>query len=582
VTEEQLPYADALAQITAPGQLFEMEEREIRGVVVRTWKAAPPSLRFVLDLSLGYGDADYIVYEERRVSYAQHYRQAATLAHRLRDELGVQKGDRIAIAMRNLPEWVVAFWAAIAVGAVVVPLNAWWTEHELAYGIGDSGTVVAFVDGERAERLRAQRGALKHLRTIVVADESGVADEADVSGGPIRAGEEERPYRTLLGEVAPDATPPDVTIDPEDDATIFYTSGTTGHPKGAVGTQRNICSNLISLGFVAARAALMATSRQRDVLDGSGTQNAYLLSVPLFHATGCHSILVANTAVGGKLVMMHRWDPERALELIERERITIVGGVPTMAMQILDSPDFAKRDTSSVRTIGYGGAPAPPELVRRIGELFPGRSPSNGYGLTETSSVTTMNAGADYFRKPDSVGPPVPVCDLRVVAAGGEDAPLGEAGELWIRGPNVVRGYWNRPDETAKVMLPDGWLRTGDLGRMDERGFVYIEDRKKDMILVSGFNVYPNEVEAVVATHPGILEAAAVAQPDEHSGEVVALFVIRKDPALTENDVIEFSRQSLAGYKVPKHVYFRKELPKSNVGKILRKSLREELVKPHV
>ena len=249
--------------------------------------------------------------------------------------------------------------------------------------------------------------------------------------------------------------------------------------------------------------------RCKSQIRSGAEQNAYLLSVPFFHATGCHAVLVGNTAAGGKLVLMHHWDPERALEMIERERITIFGGVPAMVMQVLDSPNFAKRDTSSVKGIAYGGAPAPPELVRRISQYFPAGSPSNGYGLTETSSVTTMNNGADYVRKPDSVGPPVPVCEVAVVPEDydrptpDDTLPTGPKcdGELWIKGPNVVRGYWNKPDET-EAMFTEGWLHSGDVARVDEEGFVYIVDRAKDIVIRGGENVYSVEVEATLFEHP--------------------------------------------------------------------------------
>ena len=294
-----------------------------------------------------------------------------------------------------------------------------------------------------------------------------------------------------------------MTIDPEADATIFYTSGTTGRPKGALGTHRNICTNLMSLGYAQARAAARATepTLAANAAARTSDQNAYLLSVPFFHATGCHSVLVANLFFGGKIVIMYKWDAGRALELIERESITTFGGVPAMVWQVLDHPDFATRDISSVRSIGYGGAPAAPELVRRIEEMFPGRTPSNGYGLTETSSVTTMNSGADYLRKPGSVGLPVPVCDVQVVDADGAPVPAGEVGELWIKGPNVVKGYFNKPDATA-ASFTDGWLHSGDVARLDDEGFVYIVDRAKDMIIRGGENVYCVEVEAALYEHP--------------------------------------------------------------------------------
>src|SRR5205807_289802 len=277
-------------------------------------------------------------------------------------------------------------------------------------------------NAEREERIEPHWDDLPDLRAVIVARSEGSVDEGH-----------ER-FEDVLGDVSADGALPDVTLDPDDDATIFYTSGTTGRPKGALGTHRNICGNLMSLGFVAMRSGLQAKGPEGGLTATSGRQNSSLLSVPFFHATGCHSVLVANTAFGGKLVIMYKWDPERALELIEREEVTNFGGVPAMVWQVLDSPDFAKRDTSSVTAVGYGGAPAPPELVKRIREHFPGGSASNGYGLTETSSVSTMNAGEDYFRKPDSVGPPVPVVEVKVVDEAGQELATGEVGELWIKG----------------------------------------------------------------------------------------------------------------------------------------------------
>ncbi|MBV9283473.1 MAG: acyl--CoA ligase, partial [Acidimicrobiia bacterium] len=376
--------AEATEVLTAPGQIFEVGDETVRGIPMKVWKNAPPSLRAVLEMSRGHGEQTFLVYEDERMTFEEHFRAAAHLATKLVDTYGVKKGDRVAIAMRNFPEWPIAFWAAAVAGAVVVPLNAWWTGEELAYGLADSGSTVAFIDGEREERLQSHWAELPDLKAVVVARPEGPVDEGH-----------ER-FEDVVGDVPADAALPDVTLDPEDDATIFYTSGTTGRPKGALGTHRNICGNLMSLGFVAMRSGLQAKDPDEGGLAaGSGQQNSSLLSVPFFHATGCHSVLVANTAFGGKLVIMYKWDPERALELIEREEVTNFGGVPAMVWQVLDSPDFAKRDTSSVKAIGYGGAPAPPELVKRIKEHFPTGSASNGYGLTETSSVSTMNAGVD-------------------------------------------------------------------------------------------------------------------------------------------------------------------------------------------
>ena len=436
----KLSVADADAQLTAPGSMFETEEVVIRGVPTKVWKNCPATLTDILKMSRGHGDKPFIVYEDDRINFEEHFRAAAHLAHVLRDRFGVREGDRVAIAMRNFPEWSVAFWGASAAGAVVVPLNAWWTGEELHYGLEDSGTKVLFVDAERAERISDHLGHLPALEATVVV-------RSGSSGPP----EGMMRWEDVLGTVPAAPEPldvPEITVGTDDDATIFYTSGTTGRPKGALGTHRNICTNPISLFYVNVRNS---TRTGVDPLASAGGSNAYLLSVPLFHATGCHSILVGNILAGGKLVLMHRWDAGRALELIEREKISTFGGVPAMVMQVLDHPDFGRHDTSSVKGVGYGGAPAPPELVRRVQEAFGSTPTSNGYGLTETSSLSTMNTGDDYLAKPDSVGPPVPIVTVKVVDPDGAEVPLGQTGELWIKGPNVVKGYWNKPEATAET-----------------------------------------------------------------------------------------------------------------------------------
>jgi len=468
--------SEANATLTAPGQLFEMEERTIRGVPTRTWKNAPASLPAVLDLSRGYGDATFLVYEDERTTYAEHYRIACTLAHRLIAEFDVAPGDRVAIAMRNLPEWVMAFWAVTLTGAIVVPLNAWWSGEELHYGLDDSGSKVAFVDTQRADAIRPFLGGLSGLSALIVTDEhrnpgrqTPAVRRAPEGSPPVS----EWPFSIALGPVDPDAAPPDIAIDPDDDATIFYTSGTTGRPKGAVGTHRNMCTNLMSLFFLNTRGQLRFG---KSLTDPSGAvQMAYLLSVPLFHATGCHSVMVGNIGAGGKIVMMHHFDPERALQLIERERVTTFGGVPAMVMQVLDSAAFSKHDTSSIRSVSYGGAPAPPDLVRRIREALPAGQPSNGYGLTETSSVTSMNSGGDYVAKPDSVGPPVPVTDVAIVpedftgdeprdalpTAPTSGASSGSKGHRWCGATGTARRRRHRSlrrGGSIRATSP-GWIR---------------------------------------------------------------------------------------------------------------------------
>ncbi|WP_293678218.1 class I adenylate-forming enzyme family protein, partial [uncultured Phenylobacterium sp.] len=365
------------------------------------------------------------------------------------------KGDRIVIAMRNLPEWSLAFWAGQSIGAVVAPLNAWGLGPDLVYGIQDSGAKVAIVDGDRLDRLAPHIAEVSLNGLIAVRAAQGPVAGAvmleDLIGPPSG-------YAAL-----PNEPPPDPGVDTDDDATILYTSGTTGKPKGALGTHRNAMSNLVSLGFSAARAAIRR-GEALPIADPDAPQKTSLLPVPLFHVTGTNSLMVPTVVAGNRLVLMHKWNPERFLELVETERVNSSTGVPSMVWQVLESPDFARRDLSSLEGYGYGGAAVAPELTLRFAELFPNIPPGQGYGATETSSVSTSNGAEDYLNRPDSVGTPVPCCDIKIVDPNGVEVAPGEVGEIWIRGPNVVMGYWNKPEATAAAFT-DGWYHTGDIGR---------------------------------------------------------------------------------------------------------------------
>jgi long-chain acyl-CoA synthetase len=569
---------EANAQLTAPGQIFETERAVVNGIEMTVWKNAPQTLRQMLDMSQRHGDLEFLVYEDQRYTFAQHYAIVATLAHRLREY--VTKGERVTIAARNLPQWVMAFWASVTVGAIVTPLNAWWTSDELSYGLRDSGSSLLFVDEERLERVFELIDDLPDLATIVVlGDPSRTVSLRAHPRVAIVAFEE------FLGEID-HATPPDLDLLADDDATMFYTSGTTGHPKGAVGSHRNIITNFMNLSFSAHRSALRAGVTPDPTVPS--TQNIGLLNVPFFHATGCYAVLVPSTAAGSKIILMHHFDAGRALEIIERERVSMIGGVPTIAMQIIDHPDFEKYDTSSVASIAYGGAPAPPELVTRLRAHFPMGQPSNGYGLTETSAALASNPGADYVAKPSSCGPCYPVNEVAIVPEEyegddpGDDLPRGPdvLGELWVRGPNVIRGYWNKPEATAKAFTKSGWLRTGDIAKIDEEGFIYIVDRAKDMIIRGGENVYSVIVEAAIFEHPDVQDCAVVGVPHPTLGEeVAAVVVLRPGRVIEAEEISRHVAARLAKFEVPTKVFFRSEpLPRNPQGKLLKRELRDSLV----
>lgn len=559
--------------LTAKGQPFEVAREDIRGVPTLVWAKAPKNLIELLHGSRQHGDKTFLVFEDERYSFTEHYELVLTLAAELL-EMGVGKGDRVAIAMRNYPEWIISFWATISIGAIAVPLNAWWSGDELAYGLENSGSKVLIFDQERVQRVAPYLSELSQSADLSVL---AVRCSQDVSS-KVPASIVQREMQDILKSGV--RKPIEALIDADDPAVIFYTSGTTGRAKGAIGTHRNLVTNLMNAFFVTTRSTMLAKERSNS--DNEATEapaeSSYLLSVPLFHATGCFATMIPNLVAGNKIVLMRRWDPEDALALIERERVTFFGGVPTMVWQVLNSPNFAKYDTSSIRNISYGGAPAPSELVRRIKEHFPTGMPSNGYGLTETSAIAAMNVGDDYVRKPDSVGPPVPVCEVRIIGSDGTDQDINTPGELWIKGANVIPGYWNNQEATA-ASFSNGWLHSGDVAFIDEEGYLHIVDRAKDMLIRGGENVYSPEVEGAIYEHPAVADVAVVGIPDLVLGEeVCAIIQLRPGHSLSEQELKEHVAKRLAHFKVPKYVYFREDaLPRNAAGKLLKRQLKNEM-----
>jgi len=552
--------SDVEAILCAPGQRFEMETIDIRGVPTRVWKNAPASLRHLADHARTHADRVMTIYEDERISYAAWYRAVARLAGEMRGR-GIRKGDRVALAMRNLPEWPVAFFAATAIGAICVPLNAWWTGDELAFGLVNSGARMLICDAERWARIAPHRAQCPQLSAIFVARADGGDPAAerleDIIGIP-------QDWSGL-----PDAMIPDADLAPDDPATIFYTSGTTGQPKGALGSHRNLTSNILASGYAAARAAL-----RRGEAIPPPAQKVVLTVIPLFHVTACSAGLIGQLFAGHTAVYMHRWDTAKAFGIIEREGVNVTGGVPTIAWQMIEHPERENHDLSSLETISYGGAPAAPELVRKIYEIF-GSMPGNGWGMTETMATVTSHLAEDYLNRPDSAGPPVPVSDLRIVDDQGVALPAGEVGELLARGPQIVIGYWDRPDATAETFA-DGWVRTGDLARLDEEGFCYIVDRAKDMVIRGGENIYSSEVENVLYDHPAVTDAAVLGIAHRTLGEEPAA-VVHLAPGMTasESELQAWVAARLAKFKVPVKIIFAADmLPRNANGKILKKDLK--------
>jgi long-chain acyl-CoA synthetase len=551
-----------IERFTAPGQPFEIGERIVDGVPMRVYTTGPQTLREIA-LAIGaFGDRPFLVYSGERWTYAEQARIIAGLARCLAEEYGLRKGDRVAVCMRNYPEWIPVFWATQVLGLVLVPLNAWWTAAELRYALADAGARLVIADAERTTLLAPHLGELGRLPLI------------DVRGSG-RTAPGVRRWNDLLASLDPEAAPPDVEVIPDDDSTILYTSGTTGQPKGAIGTHRNHCTNVRNTQLGAFISATIRAGGEPPAPDPGAPQPGTLCTFPLFHIAGITSI-GATPLTGGKLVTQYKWDRAEARELIRRERLTGVSGVPTVMRQVIEDAAVHPEDYASLAGIAMGGAPIPPVLIGRVDATF-GRpvAPGNGYGLTETTSAVVSNSGSDYLSRPDSVGRCQPGTDVRVVdPASGEDVTDGEVGELWFRGPNIVRGYWNNAAATAAAFT-DGWFHSGDLGRVAD-GWVYVVDRMKDVIIRGGENIYCAEVEAALFEHPAIEEAAVVGVPHETLGEEAVAFVVRHDGAsLVAGDVQRHVAERLALFKVPAHVVFWSEpLPRTESGKVLKRDLR--------
>jgi long-chain acyl-CoA synthetase len=549
--------AEIIAELTRAGP-FELAVDHAAGHPIRIYRNAPASLREVLLATRAHGERPFAIYGEETLSYGQHFARAAALARHLVDR-GVVKGDRVALGMRNYPEWSIAFWACQAIGAVVVALNAWWTGPELAFALEDSAPSALIIDGERLERLR---GALQHpaLRTTVVT-RRGVAGPGGAHFAEVTA--------------APAESLPDVAVGPADLATILYTSGTTGNPKGAMATQRNHVTNLMNTLLAGAVARTIAGLPAAP--DPAAPQAGVLQTFPFFHIGGLTGLYL-SVATGAKVAMMYKWSPPEAVRLIQAHGLSAVSGVPIVVRQLLEAAEAMGADLSTLVGVTSGGAPVPPDLIRRIGEMFQARAaPGNGYGLTETTSAVITNGGADYLARPDSIGRAVPTAEVRIVDEDGADVAQGEIGELWVRGANVIPGYWNNPEATAAA-FGGGWFRTGDLGYVDAEGFHFVVDRKKDVIIRGGENVYGAEVEAALLDHPKVRDAALVGLPHPDLGEEVAA-VIQVAPADDAPGVADEIRASLEGrlarFKIPTAIRLTTaELPRTATGKILKRELR--------
>lgn len=551
----------AVERLCGPGMPFELRDIVVDGRAMRTWKHAPDTLVDLVErVAVRHADRDFLVYNDERVTYAA-WRNAASILAQILIERGVTKGDRVALAMRNLPEWPVVFFAAAACGAIVVPLNGWWTSKELQFALSDSGASTLICDHEQYEKLSLTLGDLPDLRDVIVTrGPGGLAHTAleALIGTP----------RHYAGFARTDF--PAIAIAPDDELFLFYTSGTTGTPKGAIGTHRNMLVGFLAFDFFIARMTLRESGTFQEP-----EPDARLIAVPMFHVTACCSLLMATLRTGGKMVFMHKWDAGRAFELIEAEHITTTGGVPTIPWQLIEHPERKNHDLSSLRSISTGGGPAAPELVRLLRDEL-SVIPVTGYGLTETSAAIAGFAGEDYWKNLESCGLALPMVSLKVMSLDGStEMPAGEIGEIWAYGPQIVKGYWNNDEATARTFT-EGWAHTGDIGKIDTDGYCYIVDRAKDVVIRGGENIYSSEVENVLYEHPAVTDAALIGMPHRTLGEVpVAAVHLYPGMQSTEEELKAWVGQHLANFKIPVRIRICDEpLQRNASGKILKRELR--------
>ncbi len=546
------------AQLTGPGGPFEIVNEPVLGEVMPVFKQRAPHLRALLDASVGFGEIDYLVCNDLRLSFSQHARVVASVAKAFVERYGIGKGDRVAILAANCPEWVVSFWAALSLGAIPVGLNGWWAGDEIRYGIADSEPALLIGDRKRLARIAGEP-----LRMPVVEIESDF----------------EKLWNHDLT-----AALPDVAIAEDDPATILYTSGTTGRPKGAVNTHRNIIALCRVQMFHGIRQMMLGAGQPGP--PALSTRACMLVNTPLFHVSGLYAGAVTLLSTGVKTVWTTgRFDPVQVMALIEREKITNWGPMGTMILRVLNHPDLGKYDLSSLRNVGSGGAPISRELQQRMRDAFPhirGQM-GLGYGLTESTALATINSGADLEAFPESVGRPLPTIAVEIRDADGRTLPEGAEGEVHIRGPLVMKEYWRNREATAQSILPGRWLRTGDIGRLED-GRLTIESRKRDLILRAAENVYPAEIEQCLEAHPDVREAAVVGVDHPELGQEVKAFIVPAPGSGFDPDALaRFVAGRLAYFKVPSRWELRREpLPRNATGKVLKHVLTSDGENPFI
>ena len=553
---------EALALEMSKEGMFELQKKTIRGNEYNVFVNVPQNLYEYFQFALIHGEWEFLAYEDESYKYQEVLNNAAGLAHVLVDKYGLKKGDAVAFSMRNYPEWIYSYMAVTSIGCVAVPLNSWWQGEELDYGITHSEAKVFIGDDERLQRLE---GFVENTPRISVRCQTN-----DFTN-------------TVAFEelVKPKESFPQVEIDPEDDASIMYTSGSTGYPKGVVTTHRSIINTPVAWAFLATMASQLESDGGETFVQAESP--CTLAAVPLFHVTGSHSNFLLSLVSATRIVLMYKWDPLKAIQLIEKYRVTSFSGVPTMTQDIITASEAnPDTDVSSLVSLGGGGAARPPEQIKSQEKNHPTKIAGVGYGLTETNAAGTNASGKLLYDKPDTAGFPTPLIHkLKIIDEEGKEVATGETGEVCIKSASNFRCYLKNEEATTEALDSKGWFRSGDVGCLDEDGFLYIKDRIKDIVIRGGENIACLEIEAILSEHPAILEASVFGVPDERLGENLATRIaLKPGKTATETEISSFLEEKIAKFKIPSYIWFQEEeLPRIASGKTAKKQMREDAIK---